>query len=176
MVDVDRLRLTAAALSSKGEAEKLVAGAQKLVEALRHLPPVLTPAAVEADLKDLATRLDWEKGDDVPLRTRLGVIARQLSRMRRLKRPGDAPLPADLAKDVADLLRTASAIGLFLVPVGELEDWLAGYGIEASREKSKSAWVNEAIGRIREKRAQPDDAWAFMREVGSFLGAESRRP
>ena len=79
-------------------------------------------------------------------------------------------LPDPVAAQLMKLMERAASIGLFLVPVGELEGWLSAYGVTASKKESKWAWANEAASRVRELGApQVGDVWDFMRKVGTFV-------
>ncbi|MHC5779955.1 hypothetical protein [Nostoc sp.] len=64
-------------------------------------------------------------------------------------------------------------IGLFLVPVGELEDWLADENVCGSKSK-KSAWATAAATLVRQLGAQEGDVWDFMREIASYLQKDSK--
>src|SRR5262249_22558209 len=62
--------------------------------------------------------------------------------------------------------------GLFLVPVGELEEWLAGYHVEASKS-DKRAWANAAAQTIQRMGKHEGDVWAFVAEVCQYLSGEA---
>jgi len=143
--------------------------ADNIANRIKDLPPTISATEVRARLQSaLASEMSWEEGHDALLRTQLSETASALDRMRRLKRGGVSFLPPGIAVPTRELLADLARVGLFLVPVGELEEWLAGQRIVASRT-NKWAWANEAASVVRRVGAQPADIWAFMREVGHFL-------
>jgi hypothetical protein len=60
------------------------------------------------------------------------------------------------------------SVGLFLVPVGELEGWLASEEIATSKN-NKAAWANAAALKILSRGASTGDIWHFVRGVGEYL-------
>lgn len=88
--------------------------------------------------------------------------------MRRLKRGGAASFPVDIANQFHSLLELLKRSGIFLVPVGELEEWLSHANIPESKE-NKWAWANAAALYIQSHDARTDDIWGFVREVGTYL-------
>src|SRR5262249_9783876 len=77
--------------------------------------------------------------------------------------------------EVFETLRTYMAkYGVFLVPVGELEDWLSDLGLRRSTDKSK--WLRTALDGLGVDpdaegyvRAGEGDIWQFMREVNRWI-------
>lgn len=88
-------------------------------------------------------------------------------------------------KDIADLTGTEKKIfaklrsflaeyGIFLVPVGELENWLTPLGLQPCSDKTK--WLHKALDRLgqdpeSETYVRPDegDIWEFMRSVNAWI-------
>ena len=64
-------------------------------------------------------------------------------------------------------------IGLFLVPVGELEQWLTSERVTTSRT-NKAAWANDAAEYIQSQGAGADGIWNFVRDVGEYLDQHRR--
>ena len=75
---------------------------------------------------------------------------------------------ADLAKHLSMLIEDAQSIGLFLVPVGELENWLANENIPGSK-RTKWAWANDASAQVRQLGNKGGDVWEFMEKIGTYL-------
>jgi hypothetical protein len=168
IADNDQLRRVLDSLMCP-DAPSLVTEAQRLVSLVKALPPTISPTeARERILEVLPSDLDWANEHDGPLRTRLQQVSRRLDRMRRLKTGASEPLPDEIRVPLNRLVGNLRAAGLFVVPVGELEEWLSAHRIEASKEK-KWAWANEAVSLIRIVRPQADDIWEFMRAVGAHL-------
>jgi hypothetical protein len=90
--------------------------------------------------------------------------------MRRLKNGGVAAYADDLSEAIAELLRQLKNHGLFLVPVGELEEWLSTSQVQASKN-NKRAWANAAAQRIQQLGKQSGDVWDFVSSVAKYLVA-----
>lgn len=154
------------------EADAIATECHRISEAVRLMPPTISEGEIRVALEEIAgTELAWAMGDDAKIRRRLRELAQRLDRMRRLKVPTVEPLPAGLKNEVDALLEKLAASGLFVVPVGELENWLASLGIEASRA-NKWAWANEAAAKIRECGRRDGDVWTFIDHVGNYLDAQ----
>jgi len=93
--------------------------------------------------------------------------------MRKLKRGGIAEFPEIIATPLRTLIESLKIHGVFLVPVGELEEWLAAEGITDSKE-IKWAWANAAALRVQSKGPDMGDIWDFVRDVGTYLSARLR--
>jgi hypothetical protein len=76
--------------------------------------------------------------------------------------------PKQLAVRIRDVTLRLQRVGLFLVPVGELEEWLADENLGVSK-KQKWAWANAAAERILKLGRQSGDIWDFMSEIGRYL-------
>lgn len=171
LADADRLRRVLASLGS-AHTSSLLEDARQLIAALKALPPTISEAEVRTQIEaTLATELDWAKDHDAVLRTQLQRIAQQLDRMRRLKSNASNLLPPDTQSLLQSLITRLHSNGLFVVPVGELEEWLADRGIKASK-RNKWAWANEAASFVRSAGAQQTDVWEFMSKVGDYLEAK----
>ena len=86
-----------------------------------------------------------------------------------------APADRDVA---ATLLCTLRQYGIFVVPVGELERWLACFSISGP----KSEWLGrmlERLGTDPEDAAyvQPDasDVWEFLRSIAQWVNDPHRK-
>jgi len=142
---------------------------QVVIHSIRDLPPNIS----EDDTKDKLTELaeadhDWSNGTDTTLRSELNLLSTTLYRMRALKEGGLSDLPEEVSQPLGELVADLREIGLFLVPVGELECWLQDCGIKASKRK-KWAWANEAATYLRDNEAREDDVWGFVAGVGEHL-------
>lgn len=142
---------------------------QVVIDLIRHMPPNISEGDTRNKLDELrGSEFDWSKATDTTLRSELNSLSSKLYRMRALKEGGLDDLPEEVAIPLGDLVADLRQIGLFLVPVGELEWWLKDCGIQASRKK-KWAWANEAATFIRDNDAQDDDVWSFVANVGAYL-------
>jgi hypothetical protein len=77
-----------------------------------------------------------------------------------------------------DLLAALATYGVFLVPTGEVENWLRSLGVPGHGPK----WLNRMFERLGSDPAEqnyvrPDDqdVWRFLREVGRWLRNPDRK-
>ena len=170
LVDNDRMSLVLEKLvDDPTTASELTQSCKTIAEAVRLLPPMVSAADVANDLTAIgAHTMDWTKQDDVEVRRRLRQLANDLDRMRRLKKGGVAAYSGDLGERMQALLERLKSHGLFLVPVGELEEWLAGHDVGVSKS-DKRAWSNAAAQRIQTAGRQDGDVWDFVGGVGRYL-------
>ena len=81
--------------------------------------------------------------------------------------------------DVAEtLLSTLRQYGIFVVPVGELERWLARFNISAP----KSEWLGRMLERLGTDPAEPayvrpgeSDVWDFLRSIALWMNDPNRK-
>jgi hypothetical protein len=112
--------------------------------------------------------MDWNKHDDIEIRRRLRQLSNDIDRMRRLKSGGLRAYSGEFGDKMGALLERLRAYGLFLVPVGELEEWLSGYEVGVSKS-DKRAWSNAAAQTIQKAGKQDEDVWQFVSAVGYYL-------
>lgn len=172
--DPDRLEKIASSLVDQKEAERLATSARAIANAIKATPPTVTEDEIRSKLAEVLNhQMSWSAGDDQKLRASLGELATALDRMRRLKRGGIAALPAETMNSAKELLLELGRIGLFVVPVGELEEWLSGYDVHTSKS-NKWAWANEAAAKILAAGPKNDDIWIFVRSIVDFLRGSLR--
>jgi hypothetical protein len=115
---------------------------------------------------------DWKAGGDNVLRRKLNELEGQLKRVQKLKEGGIAAYAdhRDIQEALEKVVAEFGRIGLFFVPVGELEDWVKDLMADTPKgSKSKTDRAALAAARIR---AAPDkfgDIWAFVRAVLDYL-------
>lgn len=166
----DRLSRILSVMADPASARAIEQEAAPLLEAIRALPPTLDAEVVRGKIADILNGpMEWTNGDDSVVSKHLGTLARDLDRMRRLKRGGVAALPDEIGTPLSALLRKLESVGVFLCPVGELEDWLQAAEIKASRTNNKWAWANEAVLAIQQRGSETGDVWDFVRKVARFL-------
>jgi hypothetical protein len=170
IVDSDRMaKVLHALVDDAVERQRMIATCKQVAALIRGLPPEAAPTDIAAQLLALSqTRMSWDDDDDIDLKKQLSGIVHSIDRMRRLKKGGVNAYPAELSSSLADVLSDLCDAGLFLVPVGELEEWLAKPKVAMSKS-NKRAWANAAAQRIQELGKQPDDVWAFVAQVGNYL-------
>jgi len=170
LVDGERMaRVLDKLVDDRAVKDELLQSCNNVAETVRSHPPTMLPADVATELSSIsASGMDWNKRDDVELRRRLGRLANDIDRMRRLKRGGIGAYSGELGDKMGVLLEQLKEHGLFLVPVGELEEWLAGYEVGVSKS-DKRAWSNAAAQTIQKLGKQNGDVWNFVSTVGHHL-------
>jgi hypothetical protein len=71
------------------------------------------------------------------------------------------------------LVEALKKVGLFLVPVGELEQWLTPEQVAASRA-NKAGWASDAAEYIQSLGVATGGIWDFVRDVGHRLDHRRR--
>lgn len=171
ITDPGRLRQVMESMATESVTADICARSASVMVAIKKLPPTADPDSLRSRLREVvATDSSWKAEGDIATRRELNRIAQQLDRLRRLKRGGVSAFPTDIERPLRELLRRLSDCGVFLVPVGELEEWLADAAIGESKE-NKWAWANAAALHIQAHGPQIGDIWDFVRAVGSFLSA-----
>lgn len=75
---------------------------------------------------------------------------------------------AEVLKAFDILFDLCSDIGLFIVPVGELESWLVDYGIPKSNHKNK--WITNALPKLQNISYDPQkNIWKFVDKLKDYL-------
>jgi predicted ATPase len=144
---------------------------EDLIDKLINLPPDISADDLRSKLEAvISSSMDWSNGDDKDLYGTLGEIRKNLNRKRKVKQGVNALLE-EVQQPLNNLLEKWKNHGLFLVPVGELENWLEDQNIGASKSK-KAAWANSAASHIRQIGIQQGDIWEFMKEVAGYLQSE----
>ncbi len=148
---------------------ELMAEIESVAEEVRKLPPTITEKQVLDKLNAMASKkYSWTRRDDISLRNDLSTLRSSLDGMSDLKSGGISKLPSDIADRLKSVIKKLRVMGIFIVEVGELEEWLSGCNIVASKRK-KWAWANEAANFIRENPTREDDVWRFVQELGDYL-------
>ena len=170
LVDDDRMkRVLTALIDDSMIREGILNECSAIANAIRDLPPTISAAEVVERMRQIASEpIAWERRDDIAIKKRLSELASQIDRMRRLKSGGIAAYSGELSTKLINAVNTLAVHGVFLVPVGELEGWLAGYDVSVSKSK-KRAWANAASQRIQEIGHQDRDVWEFVGGVGDYL-------
>jgi hypothetical protein len=160
-------------MAGPDEVRQAVTQARGVMKQVRGLHPTIDPAAYKTRLADIdALTTDWQAEDDRAIRRKLSSLSNDLGRMRRLK-TGIRSFPLNISEPLAALVETLKKLGLFLVPVGELEQWLTPEQVATSRG-NKAAWASDAAEYIQTVGAAADGIWKFVRDVGHQLDQRRR--
>lgn len=127
----------------------------------------------EALLEKLKTNQSDATSDSVSLDT----LKRELKKIRNnadsllsIKKDGrnSSELDEEALEQFNSLCEECSTIGLFIVPIGELESWLEDYGVTRSTNKKK--WIVSALDTIRTLEEDGEkEVWKFLRQIQDYL-------
>lgn len=179
LVDRDKFRRTILAMNHSGDdAEDIFDAASSVIADIKRQPPSMSEDELRAGLLELQDQgLAWDQHHDINVKKTLRKFANRLDRMRKIKHGGiDAYAEHPAIRDkLVLIIDRCKALGLFLVPVGELEYWDAGTITDAPSKNKKSAWATYAAGLIRN---QPDVAprlKEFVEHISAFYRSEIQR-
>jgi ABC-type cobalamin/Fe3+-siderophores transport system ATPase subunit len=95
------------------------------------------------------------------------------------KAGGVQNIPADERDAAQSLISNLADYGVFLVPVGEVEDWLGSLGVPRT---PKDRWLVEIFERMGEDPTAPEyvhpdtgDVWNYIRMVARWIGNPHRK-
>lgn len=152
---------------------KLLAECVAVENLVRNMPPPKNPTEVLTELSALELPIDCVQKQAEVLARNLRSLASDLDPILRLKRGGVGRYSGKLNDDMSTLLKHLEKFGLFLVPVGELEEWLSPNDVSVSKQK-KRVWANDAAQVVHSKGDCNDLLWQFMKSVGSYLDKQTR--
>lgn len=144
---------------------------------LKAISPTVDVKSVQTKLTELSTHeMNWNRGDDNVLRKELAALERSLRRLNRIKTGGIAAYEEypELHALLLEISSTLREVGIFLVTVGELEDWASGLMQDipiGTIPKPDRAQI--AAERIRLANERSGDVWKFVADIISYLEAAS---
>lgn len=158
-------------------ANELIADCRRIIDAIKALGPIFDEVQTRKTLSDiLAQTLDWKDFEQLKqIRRTLSELSSGLSQTARLKQGLEGFREHNVYYDLDAFLNRCRSHGVFLVPVGELEDWASHLLAGGPSKRKKAEWANYAANRIRETAAGGDDIWDFVRQIASFQRDESIR-
>ena len=146
--------------------------ALNLVHKIQSSTTPIDPIKVQNTLKKFAlSPIDLTKNEDDKLRGNLQKLINDMYKLHELKLHVIKGIPSPLRGDANDLLSEFGKVGLFLVPVGELESWLL-MPMKGIGRDDKSRWAMLAAEKIEDAGEGKEDVWKFVRSTADFL--ESR--
>ena len=102
------------------------------------------------------------------IRKSLKKLRNESDELNELKEKGIDSIPDELQAEFDSLVNNCNSIGLFIVPVGELESWLIDYGVERTSNKSK--WITQALDKLYDIELDEDKKiWGFVNNLKTYL-------
>lgn len=170
--DPERLKRILEEMTTKENALSLSNNARLILNDIRKSPPQISIQEFSEKIKLLNhVPENWDSDQDVEISKSLIKLARQLDRMRKLKSGGISEMGDPIKSKLEHLVNELCKVGIFLVPVGELEGWLRDEEINVSK-KNKWAWANAASIQVHNKGPSDGDIWDFMRDVANYLTSD----
>ncbi len=185
--DTDKIKTIANVLGSNADdklKKEAVESLQKVANEIKSLPATLTVGEAREQLKKISedlseNSLNWENNEDNSLRSSLNELAERLKRNRRLKKGGiesykDKP---EIHSHLIEVINKFAELGLFFVPVGELENWVKHLMEDHPKSSGTSKTERAAIAaeRIREAKDKSGDIWEFVEKVLDYLQAQEEQ-
>ncbi len=176
MADLDLLReldtfeRIMKALASTEEARAALAKCRSIIDRIKAMGPLHTENELCAELQAIINLdLSWAVvGQLGEIRRKLSDLSAGLSLTARLKKGIGSLRSETVYPDLNALLGDCRSHGLFLVPAGELEDWVPELTVGGPSKKKKAEWANYSANKIREAPVGTDDVWAFVRRMAEF--------
>ena len=144
-----------------GDVTTVLPLAEAVRKAIEEQKPQLTVAQIQDEIREELNREPSDSESAKLLRKRINAIFGKASPWGAVKRSGEAALPAGQAtQQFRGLQRLCHQMGLWIVPVGELEGFLKSVGGHGP------PWVQEVIEE-RDLATDPDlePARAFVRQI-----------
>ena len=144
-----------------GDVTTVLSLAESVRKAIEERGPQLTVAQIKDGIKENLNREPSDSESSKTLRKGIDAIFRKASPWDAVKQAGEAALPAGQAtQQFQELQDLCKGMGLWIVPVGELEGFLRSVGGHGPR------WVQQVMEE-RELATDPDleHARSFVREI-----------
>jgi hypothetical protein len=179
-------------LDDRGIPDALFINAQNWQTTARLMGPLRAigiPASVIIDFDSLASPDSWSSyfkamGLDDEKRGQLGQQKSKCSGYlktvgkRAYKAKGIDALPPAEAEEVDQFLGALRRHGIFVVPVGEVENWLADLEVPGA----KTQWAVKMLERLGSDTTSDEwvapgdgDVWGFLDSIGAWVGDPDRR-
>lgn len=174
---LDTFERIAQSLASTDETKEVMAMCRKIITQIKALGPIHSEIELQTQLRAICEdKLDWSNVEQLDcVRRTLSNLSGGLSQTARLKNGVESLNSQEVYHDLKAFLRRCRRFGLFLVPCGELEDWVPSLMADGPSKKRKPDWANVAANKIREAVVGTDDVWAFIRQIAQFQQDEVAR-
>lgn len=158
-------------------ADELLDDCRRIIESLKGLGPIYDEASTQEQLSQIMQEtLDWSDAAQLKrIRVALSDLSSGLSSTARLKQGMESLKDHEVYHDLEAFLNKCRSVGIFLVPVGELEYWVADLTLNGPSKKKKAEWANYAATQIREAEPQDNDVWDYIRKLAMFQRDEGAR-
>lgn len=165
------------ALAPTETAKELLDECRSIMESVKALGPLFDEGSTRKKLSEILDETrDWNDVTQLKrIRSVLAELSSGLSLTARLKQGMENLKDFPVYHDLEAFLNRCRSVGIFLVPVGELEDWVCDVVIDGPSKKKKAEWANFAASQIRECQPRNDDVWDYIRKIAMFQRDEGAR-
>jgi len=156
-------------LSDTGN-EALLQRRKMVADAVSGEPEEVTLATMKTLITELAERIRQDEQVTLAqIKTGLGHLHRIRNKWSGVKKSGVESMPEAVREEARIVLDSAAKLGLFIVPVGELESW------EDYKTRRVGKWLQCALEALAKERCSPD-AKEFVGRVLRYLEEEAQTP
>ena len=143
---------------------------ENLVRKIREIKPELSPETVISELSPLLKDAEtWDLKKEAEVRSKINRLLQRLNRLAELKSKGIEGVPDNLKEEALVLLEECKCFGLYLVPRGELESWVAHLMDNSVSKVNKTVWATEAARKIEETGKGLNDVWDYVDGIVNYL-------
>jgi hypothetical protein len=175
--ELDTFERIVRSLASTDETAEVMALCRKIMAQIKALGPIYSEIELQTQLKAIyEDKLDWSNVEQLNrVRRTLSDLSGGLSQTARLKSGVESLSSQVVYHDLKAFLGKCRSFGLFLVPCGELEDWVPSLMADGPSSRRKAEWATAAANKLREAVVGTGDVWAFVRQMAQFQRDEASR-
>jgi hypothetical protein len=164
-------------LASTEQTAEVMAKFRSIIVQIKALGPIYSETELQSQLKSICeSTLDWSNEEQLnSVRRKLSDLSIGLSQTARLKNGVESLGSSAICHDLQTLLGMCRRFGLFLVPCGELENWVPDLMANGPSKQRKPERANAMANKIREATVGTDDIWKFIRQMAWFQQDETSR-
>jgi hypothetical protein len=157
--------------------QELIEECHRIINEVKALGPIFDEDTTRDELTDIMNQtFDWKDATQLQrIRSKLSDLSGGLSQTSRLKRGLESLKSYHVYHDLVAFLNRCRSVGVFLVPVGELVDWVPDLVVSGPSKMKQAEWANYAANRIRETTSRRDNVWDFVRQMATFQRDEGAR-
>ncbi len=158
-------------------AKELIEECRRIISEVKALGPIFDESTTRKELMEIMKEtFDWQDASQIQrIRGKLSDLSNGLSQTSRLKSGLNSLKDKHIYPDLVAFLSRCRSVGVFLVPVGELEDWVPDLVDTGPSKKKKAEWANYAANQIRASASRRNDIWEFLRQIATFQRDEGAR-
>jgi hypothetical protein len=165
------------AVAPAEDVNELMQECTRIIAQVKALGPMISESETREQLSSiLESNLRWTEASQLnTVRRELDKVSFLLSPTARLKQGMSSLKGEAVYTDLTAFLHRCRGVGVFLVPVGVLEDWVPDLASSGPNRKKKAEWATYVAGRIRESVVRDNDVWDFVDKMARFQRDEGAR-